>query len=544
MSTPFLKRVRSDLALSLGVLIAVASTAFWLWLAKWPLGVAGEWTIKPNTGPWPPGAWGLPLATLGIFGGFAALSAYDRFKRAKNQRERAASTRLCLLGIALLTFLWPWSLLGPGGTSNLVASQWSDIANEYFSTAYQIEDARDFSQAFAATRQNPDAVAQAHVATHPPGAVLFYYGARRIYEAVPFLQKAFSSAAASLTSESVAGLAVRSNELRRSAARSAGIPDVPPNLPVAAVGGAVWSAFLISLLLALAVPAIYLIAASQSISTHDDEQSRQSAEIRGLIAAALWALAPAVSLFAFTLDGVIASGAAWTLAFLALSRRDGRAFWMIAAGAMLALSSYISFGVLAAGVTVVIAVLALRRKEPWALVRDVVLFLLGFFVVWLAIVATLPMSPVAVFSQAMEAHRFATVNARSRPAWTVLNLLSFAVFCGWPVIAAALCAAWRNWREARDRRKLAKEAELVEANWKIPLAIGMANLAVIVLLDLSGKALGEVERLWMFLLPPLCVLAALQLARTNIKTVAALLALLAFQTLLMAAWLAPLVLPL
>jgi hypothetical protein len=541
VSTPFLGRVSSKLTPTLCALIAVLVTGAWLWLAKWPLGVKGEWAIKPNAGAWPVGAWLLPVGTLAIFGGFAALSAYDRLKRAKNRREQIASTRLCLCGIFLVSLLWPWSLLGPGGTSNLVTSQWSDIANEYFAVAYQIEDANEFARSFAAIRQSPDSILQAHVATHPPGAVLFYYGARKIYEASPFLRTAFANVATTLTNESIAELTVRSNEVRRSATRSAGIATLPSDLPASAVGGAIWSAFLISVLLALATPAIYLIAASTGAEATTEEIVQ--AQTRGLIAAAFWALAPTANLFSFTLDAVVACGAAWTLAFLALRWRGGHWLWLCVAGAALALTSFVSFGALAIGVIAALAACYARRDAIGSGVKELLLVATSFVVVWFTLSVIFPMQPLVVFSQAMAAHRFATVNARSRGAWTLLNLVSFAVFCGWPGVAASLAAAWSRWRERANARKLATGAFAQNLLPEIPWAIGLAGLLVIVLLDISGKALGEVERLWMFLLPPLCVLVALYLSRKNAKVVTAFLILQALQTLLMAAWLAPLVLP-
>jgi hypothetical protein len=526
--------------------LAVLATLLWLWFWKKPLGVSGEWAIKPHTAAWPIGAWGLPVVALFIFGGFAAISAYDRFKRAKNRREQIASTRLSLLGITLLAVVFPWASLGPLGTSNLINSQWSDISNEYFGTAYEIDDAREFTSSYAATRQTPDSPLQAHVATHPPGAVLSYYLARRIYESSPFLQAACSSIAASLTQETVAELAVRSNELRRTAARSAGVPSTPRDLPPDAVGGAVWCAFLISLLLALATPAVYLIGTSTPAGEREaNESSLQStsfdtAESRGLIAAALWALAPALNLFAFTLDAIIAFGAAWTLALLTIGFRSGKRFWFFAAGSMLALTSYVSFGALAIGAIAIIALLLVRRTPFASLIKDVFALGAGFVFIWLLIMLVLPGLPLVIFSQAMEAHRMATVNSRSRIAWTALNLLSFAMFCGWPLVLLVLYSARDQWRRkifiAQD------DAKLNEA--RFAAAIGLAGFAVVLLLNFSGQALGEVERLWLFLIPSLCVLASLVAVRWNAKTIALLLVLQAAQTLIMAGWLSPLVLPL
>lgn len=518
--------------------VLVAGTALWLILLKWQLGVRGEWAVIPHDVAWPIGAWGLPLATFFIFGGFSAICAYDRIKRAKNRREQIASTRLCLLGIFILAFAWPWSLLGPVGTSNLINAHWSDVANEYFGMAYQIEDARTFTSEFAATRQHPESRVQAHVATHPPGAVLFYYGARRVYEAIPLLQNVCSGLAASLTNETLAALAVRSNELRRTASRSAGIEKSPPNLPFEAVGGALWASFLVALLLASAVPAIYLVASSRGKESTPEESAAVSAETRGLVAAALWALAPTVNLFTFTLDAVIAAGTAWTLVFIALRLRGGKIGWSLAAGASLALTSFISFGALAAGVIVLIAQLCLYWNKKKVLLGELLVIAVAFALTWLFLMTIFPMRPHVIFTQAMEVHRTATVAVRSQFGWTWFNLLTFAVFCGWPIVVV-ICAAF-----VQVFRRLAEGGAFkLWSDVTIPSTIGFAGVLVVLLLDVSGKALGEVERLWMFLLVPLCVLAAVALMRRNVVMIGGILLLQAVQTLLMAAYLAPLVLP-
>src|SRR5687767_2130904 len=181
---------RAGLACLIISAVLVTVTLFWLLKARWKLGRDG-WFLEPNDGPWPLGAWWLPLAVLILFGGLAALSTYDRFKRAKSRKEQTTSTVLAVIALSILALLWPWSLLGPLGTANLINSAWSDVANEYFATAYEIEDARQFTAEYSTQWQKPASPVQAHVATHPPGAVLFYHVARRILEAVPAIENGF-----------------------------------------------------------------------------------------------------------------------------------------------------------------------------------------------------------------------------------------------------------------------------------------------------------------------------------------------------------------
>ena len=512
------------LALSL---VSFAATLFWLAKSKWPLGVAGEWQIKPNNGPWPAPAWGLPIAVLFIFGGLAAISAYDRFKRAKNEKEKRGSTRLCIVGLTILAFAWPWSLLGPIGTSTLIAAQFSDISNEYFGTAYQVENARDFSREYSVKWQTSPSIVQAHVATHPPGAVLGYYFSRRIYEASPFLQSTFSGIATSLTNDSIEKLATESNQIRQTAERSAGVKNPDPALPVSAVGAAIWCAFLISVFLASCVPAIFFVASLGSVGSTLDAN-----DARGMIAASLFALSPILSLFAFSLDALIACGAAWTLAFIALRLRGGKPIWLLASGAMLGVTSFVSFGALAIGAIAVIALLFAKRRNA---VREILIFGGGFFLMWCVLTLLFPSNPLEIFRNAMSAHSFATVQSRSRGAWIGMNLVCYAVFCGWPLVWAA-CAGGFGFLKNLQNPKIALST---------PIIIGVAALLTMLLLTLSGGAKGEVERLWLFLTPSLAALAASTLMqRPHGKSIGVLLLLQAGQTLIMAAWLAPLVLPL
>jgi hypothetical protein len=243
-----------------------------------------------------------------------------------------------------------------------------------------------------------------------------------------------------------------------------------------------------------------------------------------------------VSLFAFTLDALIACGAAWTMALIALRLRSDKKQWLLVSGAVMALTSFVSFGALAIAAIAIIALLFARGRAAFG---EIALFCAGFVVLWLVLVMALPMQPLPIFRNAMAAHRFATVESRSRGAWLWMNLVSYAVFCGWPLFWGA-CAGG-----VRFLRDFGSERFAGSARAGIPVVIGVATLLTMLLLTVSGTARGEVERLWLFLTPSLAALAAAQLMqRQGWKSIGVLLALQAAQTLIMAAWLAPLVRPL
>jgi hypothetical protein len=486
------------------------------------LGVAGQWIITPHDW-WPVGAWGLPLAVLFLFGGLAALSAYDCFMRAKSPGEARQSAGLCIGAITLFAILWPWFLLGPSGTTNLVSASFSDVSNQYFSAAWQMKNARDFTRDYAKTEQQPTSIMLAHVATHPPGAVLFYAGACYLYEAVPPLKSTFDGLTRWLTQGDLATVALSANAARRTAARVAGVSQTPADLPLDAVGGAIWCAFLLSLAVAFSVPAVYWLGAM-------GEEELALRRARGMTAAALFAIAPAVGLFTFTIDALIAAGVLWALVFLTLGVRRQKYFWLILSGALSALMCFISFGALAVLVISGIVLFWQKQKIPARFASLAV----GFAAVIIVLQLLFPMQLPLIFKQAMASHRFATLEARTWHLWVWINIIVFALFAGLPLwwMSLAIAEVIWNWRK----------------NVTIGQQIGIATFAVMLLLTLSGGARGEVERLWFFLIAPLAVLAGQCLlrrlpARKEIYLISALLAAGCIQTLLMAAALAPLVRP-
>lgn len=565
-------------------LIPLAATTWWLLRAKTRLGL-NDWYLEPDTA-WPLAAWLLPLLVLLLLGGLAALSAYDRFKRAKSAREQRASTRLSVAALTLLALLWPWTLQGPGtpptsnipgrtGGFNLVSTLWSDVSSEYFSVAYQVESPRDFARTYADQRQQPPSRLQAHVATHPPGAVLFFYGARKLYEALPPLQTLFGGLGRSIgnSDETEVSILSRLATERTTATRSAGTrgaetPDPFP-LPPSALGGALWCAFLLALAVALTVPAVFALASGDS-PAHDDA-GRAQADGRGLLGAALWALCPSALLFAFTLDTLIACLGAWSLVCFARRLRGTKPAWGVLAGVLWGLTTFLSFGAGAMGAIFFIAVGLRRRARPF---YELALLLAGFVALWLVMLVLFPAPITRIYSQAMEVHHTSTLVIRSRWGWAWLNLLVFAAFAGWPLVMLVLAEFGR-----RLVRRSQKEPDLVtnspatatsppearpavedredaaarvETSWRAPSlvlswsageALGIATLVTILLLTLSGSVRGEVERLWVFLLPPLCAWAGLSAPRRLTPVWCVLLALQAWQVLALAATLMPLIRP-
>jgi hypothetical protein len=303
----------------------------------------------------------------------------------------------------------------------------------------------------------------------------------------------------------------------------------------------------------------------------DDTASVALQEGRALLAAALFALAPTVNVFAFSLDSLIACFAAWALACLAFRLNGGSPAWSIAAGMILAFTSFVSFGTLAVWGIVVLAIvwhsgaqqtvastrLWLRPApgtERGAMPRplaDLGSCILGFMLGWALLLVLFPMQIGLIFRQAMAVHHEATIAARTYGVWVWLNLLMFAMFCSWPVVVGCVMAVLRRlraWRtgSSEGMRNPEEEAEGGIMWDRTALAVGVAALCTLLLLTVSGNVRGEVERLWLFALAPLCVLAAGTLGReaVSLRFAALLVGLQAGQTLALAGALAPLVRPL
>ncbi len=523
----------------LAAAVLVALTVLWAMVWRAPLG-RDNWFLEPARRTiWPLSSWIFPIAVLLVCGAFAWVCAFDRFRRAKNEREQRTSTRMTLGALVVLATLWPWSLLGPLGGFQLVAALWSDVSNQYFSTAYRIEDARQFSREYSNYQRNTE-ITKSHVATHPPGAVLFFYGARRVYENVPLVGGFFNSFAPAFTGANTPSVGVEARRILRDATSENVV------LPDEAIGGALWCAFLLSLCVGLTVPAVFHLA-------RGDLSNQTDGDRRGLLAAALFALAPTSMLFAFSLDALLAFLVAWSLVLWAQRQRTGNATAALFCGAILGLAVYVSFGALSVWGLIVVALalcwgarslittpilvtsdLIARRKpvvhRPFS---DFALILAGFGALWLMLLLFLPMPIGAIYARAMEVHHMATLTSRSHAGWALLNVFVFALFCGWPL---TLGVGAQLQRVLDERRRAILTINAVRA-------LGIAAVVLCVGLSLAGTVRGETERLWLFLLAPLCALAAIEYSMLSKVLIGALLGLTALQTLILAGTLAPLIRP-
>ncbi len=227
--------------------------------------------------------------------------------------------------------------------------------------------------------------------------------------------------------------------------------------------------------------------------------------------AALWPLVPSAILFQPTADTAFPFLSTSALALAAWAAVRGGRVRAAASGALLGVGMQFSLVFLPVGLIVAL-VLVCAKGVPWR--RRFALIAAtgaGFLAVTLAVWAVSGANPFVIWWWNQKNHaRFYDEFHRSYGAWVIVNLIELAVAVGLPVTAWAIAAM------ARPKR--------------IVPVVGWATLAVLLLLDLSGRNLSEVARLWLPLMPPLVLSAGAGITGGS-STLAATVALLGLQTL-------------
>jgi hypothetical protein len=235
-------------------------------------------------------------------------------------------------------------------------------------------------------------------------------------------------------------------------------------------------------------------------------------EKHALWPALLYLLVPSTALVPLHLDQVLyplLACSLWSLAFAAV-RAGKRAGLLLGAavGAVAWISIFVSFSLLPAlPLALAFAVAALRveqRKRLRTLMGPLGgaagAFLSLSLVVWTAI----GYDPLERFRRAMDNHsRWKAWEESSRLPATFTNLAEFGYWLGVPLVllfAFGILTALR--------RPAASDAD---RSWQVPVSIG--TCLVLVATALFGRTLSEVNRLWIFFVPAIALVAAQALRR-------------------------------
>ena len=305
-----------------------------------------------------------------------------------------------------------------------------------------------------------------HARTHPPGALLLVRGLDQLGKRLPAPEEG-SGSLGELASQSL------EQEVQRAAARSKPYPHVLP-----APGTMTLLALLLPAFSALAACPLHRLALRLGLPP-----------AAALLAAALWILTPARSLFTPSLDQALPF-LLLAAAALAAAPQRWRAF---AAGLALFLCLFVSYGYLAAAALVLLLTLvpaAPRSSWRQAAVRPALLAA-GFLLPWIALAVFAGYDPWVSFKTALAMHRAIAVAPRSYSTWLLWNPYDFALLLG-PAVLGLAAAALHSSRERTPAVRY-----LAWGWW-----------ALLALLLLSGSVRGEVGRIWLMLMPFACLLAA------------------------------------
>ncbi|HUS57668.1 MAG TPA: hypothetical protein VM141_03370, partial [Planctomycetota bacterium] len=455
-----------------------------------PVGVPGQWVIKQSIQL----SWEGLLVSLGAMGLIVLLmaAAWQKIESARLGEEVAATAAL-----VLMLFMMQFAV----GSMSRFGSQESFIAittrttNVYFEESGTISEADPDGDSGLAAYLGKYARRSAEsqywqLKTHPPGPVIFFYGAR-LAAGVPAVRNAVLSGVRSLIPGEVYW---RNNEE---------LSFLSLRLDDEAEAAGWLSLIALRLAAALSVVPLYLLA------------RKLAARRTALSAAALAGLTPSLLLFNGTIDqlypliGLAAVLIGWHAAVrrsMLLNVLCGIVLWI---GLMFSVA-FVVFALLICMLQAWVLILKppageLRKNLPF-LIRMTECMLIPS-IVGFTVVAAAAGYGITAWLRCFKANSlFNQFEGRTYLAWLLANPPMFLSFLGLP--AAALLV----------RRVLAEGGRLLEERSPKALdPLAVCTVALLAALWLYGANRGEVERLWMPLMP-LCVLAGvgrIELDRTT-----------------------------
>lgn len=442
----------------LGLLVLILTD--WLPWLRGPIPDSSEWHWPYLLRPF--SHWWLPLLI-----GALLLTIAAHWLR---QPENAKSHRL-LLALSVTIIAMQLSLIyadRPAVLAELVDRTQSNLASGYFEPAADIPDLNAALQNYPALMPT---FASEHAQTHPPGLII----------------------ANNLTIQLLSNFPRLSLQLAQPVypGRCIDLWLLPRPYPVAA-------ALLLWSLLPIVAAALTLWPAWALARVWLPPAAARLAVLLIGTLPALLLFAPKVVQFYPALALLLF----WTLHRGLVRARWG---WLLLAGLIYSLLTFLSLGNVTLALPIALyAVLWLwqnGRFTPAALVQTALPLILGGLTIWLGYWLGWGVAPWAIVQTGLQQHYELVTRYRPYDLWLLWNLIDVVVYAGWPTVVGfglGLAAAIR----AARRRQLTPVAMMA-------LALGL----LLLLLDVSGSARGEVGRIWIFFYPLLALVAASALAR-------------------------------
>ena len=450
-----------------------------------PVGVPGQWVMGYIADPSWSGLW-LALGSLGL----VLLLCGAVWAKLETARLYEEALALAMLVAFLFAMQFGIGALGQVGSQEaFIALTTRATTNLYFAESGTIDNAGDYLRGY--NRHAAETKNGWQLKTHPPGPVMFFYAARCAVKACPLLKDAALGLANALIP----------NELYWRNVDSFRFLDATLDRDAEAAGWLAVAA--LRLAAALSVVPLYLLARAL--------YGRRNA----LAAAALAGLVPSLLLFNVIIDQLyplIALTAA-LIAYHAAKRRSLLLNILCGIVLYVGLLFSLSFLVIFITISAVQSMILLSDRKGLDLPRSLMMVLRMFECILIGVLGSFMLVEVTVGFQTFWSwvqcgignSKFNVAAGRTYWAWLLANPIVFAAFLGVP--AAVLFARALG----ADAARLLKERRPAAAD---PFAV--CSFAVIAALWLWGANLGEVERLWMPLMP-LCVMAGvgrLALSRT------------------------------
>ncbi|MDP7129768.1 MAG: hypothetical protein QF437_04735 [Planctomycetota bacterium] len=361
--------------------------------------------------------------------------------------------------------------MGPGGHVETLFASYPP-ANAYFNRATQISSLHEYLSSYREQIEKGEFRVQ--LSTHPPGSIVFYLPFLKVAEAVPGIRRMFRWLAPPNAFEVPEIQMALSTFIREPEHETA-----------------VWlGSFALRLLASLLVVALYILL-----------RTELQPEV-ALGTAAAGALLPALYLFNPHPDQLFP---AITCLYMFLVYRGLKTMsWKFAAGAGLTIfcGLFFSMSFLVPGfISALLWGMAIfhRRKDSENWLRENLALLAGGVGGILVPAALLWLffdhNIFAVWKVCLENNdKFNAHSGRIYWKWFLFNPAELLIFAGAPLF----CLFWFAWSRTLNRRWLGAE----DTNQPATLMdMGLATGLTLILLNVIGKNLGEVGRLWMIVMP-------------------------------------------